>query len=517
MRRLALLCPLALLALAGSSPAATRTYSSHQLHAVIPDGGTLEQPITVPDAGPVSFVAVGVRIVHPRDSDLTISLVSPRGTHILLSAGRGGDGANFGSGPKGCSGQLTWFESTGADAADPISIGTAPFASYFQPERSLMRLYGQEARGRWTLRITDATPGATGTLLCWQLQLGRNVVEHRRASHDGVSADLSFRESDSFYREIRITIRRQDRLVLSAPLSGFVCRGCSASELDTTFGNPLKVLDLDGNGEPEVLVDVYSGGAHCCLYTLFLRFAGRTYRGTTRRWGNVGYRFAQLDHDGVPEIISADDRFAYVFTSFAGSVFPVQIWHYERGTLRDVTSNYLFAVRSDAAQIWREYLRERKAPVSDVRGLLAAWLADEVRLGRSAEGWKQLDAAYRRGELSAPRVDPLWPSGRKYLRALRAFLVENGYAASRARLGRWPGGARSTISSPRRAPSSTVSRPLRRSRRCERVRCSSMSAPRTSASGRASCPAPSTIRSRSSSGASIRRRRRDRSFRWTRA
>ena len=101
LRRLALLFPLVALALAGGARAATKTYSSHQLHTAIPDGGTLDKSISVPDAGPVSFAAVGVRIVHPRDSDLTISLLSPRGTRILLSAGRGGDGANFGSGPKG--------------------------------------------------------------------------------------------------------------------------------------------------------------------------------------------------------------------------------------------------------------------------------------------------------------------------------------------------------------------------------------------------------------------------------
>src|SRR5438128_479964 len=77
LRRLALLCPLVALALAGGVRAATKTYSSHQLHTAIPDGGTLDKSISVPDAGPVSFAAVGVRIVHPRDSDLTISLLSP--------------------------------------------------------------------------------------------------------------------------------------------------------------------------------------------------------------------------------------------------------------------------------------------------------------------------------------------------------------------------------------------------------------------------------------------------------
>ena len=57
-----------------------------------------------------------------------------------------------------------------------------------------------------------------------------------------------------------------------------------------------------------------------------------------------------------------------------------------------------------------------------------AGLADEYRLGLASEGWKQIEAVYRRGDLSAPRVDTLWPAGRKYLSALRSFLEHTGYA-----------------------------------------------------------------------------------------
>ena len=38
---------------------------------------------------------------------------------------------------------------------------------------------------------------------------------------------------------------------------------------------PLQVVDLDADGEPEVLVDAYTGGAHCCALTEILRFTGR--------------------------------------------------------------------------------------------------------------------------------------------------------------------------------------------------------------------------------------------------
>jgi subtilisin-like proprotein convertase family protein len=424
MLRLVLLAPLALLAFAGSSPAATATYTSHQLHAAIPDGGTLSRSIAVPDAGPVSFVAVGVRIVHPRDSDLTLKLASPRGTSILLSAGAGGNGANYGSGPKGCSGELTWFE---PDAFDPIANTKAPFAGEVVPEGHLEALYGQEARGRWTLQVTDSRPGAAGTLLCWQLELGRNVVSHDRVTHGAVSADLTYRESNSSYRDLRITIRRHGKVSFITPINRIACKDCSVSGISTIMGQPLRIADLDGDGEPEVLVDLYTGGAHCCWVTLFLRWDGRTYRSTPHLWGDPSYDLSDLDHDGRPELVSADDRFAYAFTYYAASALPIQIWRYDHGTLTDVTSSYPALVRKDAATLWQGYLQTRTQKGSDERGVLAAWLADEYRLGLADEGWAKVRAAYDRGELSPPRVDPLWPAGQKYLTALRIFLAKNGY------------------------------------------------------------------------------------------
>jgi subtilisin-like proprotein convertase family protein len=425
MRRLLLLLPLALLALAGAAPAATRTYTSHQLHAAIPDGGTLEQSIVVPDAGPVSFVAVGVRIVHPRDADLTLSLVSPSGTKIPLSSRRGGVGANFGTDARGCSGVLTWFES---DALDPIASAAAPFAGEFKPERPLSALDGQEARGQWRIRIADGTPGGTGTLLCWQLELSRNVVSHVRVARDSVAADLSYRETNNSFSDFRIAIRRRGIRTLTAPVSRFACRDCLVSGYDSiTSPRPLTVRDLDGDGEPEVLVDLYTGGAHCCFYTVIMRFTGRTYRGTVAFWGDPGYGLQDLDHDGRPELVSADDRFAYRFTYYAASALPVQISHYDHGVMIDVTSSYPAVVRSDAATLWSEYVKARTDKGADVRGVLAAWLADEYRLGLGDEAWGKVRAAYAHGELSAPRVDPIWPAGLKYLDALRSFLAKSGY------------------------------------------------------------------------------------------
>jgi hypothetical protein len=258
-------------------------------------------------------------------------------------------------------------------------------------------------------------------------------THHIRASADGVAADLSFVARDQFDGSLRIFVRRHGILTLAAPVARFRCRGSFACNppFYAGFAPPLHVVDLDGDGEPEVMVELYTGGAHCCFSTVFLRYDGRRYRGVMHVWGNVGYHLARLDENG-PELVSADDRFAYEFTSFAQSDFPVQIWRYHHGALTDVTGDYRYAIRNDANQLWHAYLTVRTQPDCDVRGILAAWLADEYRLGLAVEGWKQIETAYRRGDVSAPRVSPFWPAGRNYLSALRHFLVQTGYASRRS-------------------------------------------------------------------------------------
>ena len=252
---------------------------------------------------------------------------------------------------------------------------------------------------------------------------GAPPLKHARAANGGVAVDLSYRRQGDRYSDVRIAIRRHGQLALAAPLVAVGCKSCAVSGFGTINGNPLKIRDLDADGEPEVLVDLYTGGAHCCWLTVFLRFDGRTYRKTTMLWGDPSYELQDLDHDGRPELVSADDRFAYQFTYYAASALPVQIWHFDHGVLTDVTSSYPAVVRGDAATLWSAYLQARSDKEADVRGVLAAWLADEYRLGLADEGWTKIRAAYARGELSAPRVDPIWPAGQKYLSTLRSFCL----------------------------------------------------------------------------------------------
>jgi hypothetical protein len=205
------------------------------------------------------------------------------------------------------------------------------------------------------------------------------------------------------------------------------CRECEAWPLGG--GDPstpsIHALDLDGDGEPEVLLDLYSGGAHCCGYTSFYRYVGGEYVRMKHGWGNGGYRIVHPLGEGQPELRTADDRFEYAFSCFACSAAPVVIDRYSQGRLLDVTRRFPNVLRADAARIWSGYrsaVRHRYYP----SGVLPAYLADEVRLGHAAAGWRRVRAAVARRDWPS-MVDPRWKNRQRYLRTLGRFLHRTGY------------------------------------------------------------------------------------------
>jgi subtilisin family serine protease/subtilisin-like proprotein convertase family protein len=81
--------------LAARTTVAFRSDSSKSLL----DDAVTNSTIFVGRAGIIADLSVGVRIEHPRVSDLVLHLISPQGTRLMLAENRGGpDGANYGFG-----------------------------------------------------------------------------------------------------------------------------------------------------------------------------------------------------------------------------------------------------------------------------------------------------------------------------------------------------------------------------------------------------------------------------------
>ena len=164
------------------------------------------------------------------------------------------------------------------------------------------------------------------------------------------------------YKDGRVTIVRADgrRFAFSLrPLR-------PGYDVAPTFAGPdekaIHIRRLDRQGDPEVVVDLYWGGAHCCFYTVVFRYdpAAKTYVRASHLWGDTPPRLRELGPDGRLEFVSGDDRFAYAFTSFADSAFPVQVWTFADGRFVDATRSFPAQLRASA---------KRKRPSSEVVSL----------------------------------------------------------------------------------------------------------------------------------------------------
>jgi subtilisin-like proprotein convertase family protein len=426
MRRGLLLALIACLAIPGAVAGATRatpkqkTYTSGTISVPIPDAGTLEQPISVPDRGEVVSVQVFVRLEHSNPAYLTLSLVSPTGRVIRLSDRQGVAGTGYGDGTKNCAGTPTTFDDK---AYTEIASGSPPFAGHFRPDQALSGLKKMRTDGVWKLRVTAHSVGAVARLYCWGVVLNRYPETLETARSRSTLAQLSyiFRQDSYSLAYVRLTVFRAGVVRLDTLITNS-CRYCVALPSGAYSGRgSLRVRDFDRDGEPEVLVDLYTGGAHCCFYSLIYRYAGGRYVRLNHFWGDPGYRLADLNRDGKPEFWSADDRFAYAFSCFACSGLPVQIWDYKSGRMLDVTRLYPALVRADARQWWSASVYARKVH-GDYSGLLAAWLADQYLLGHGAQGWTQVRAAVARPEFKR------WWKPARYLRTLKSFLRRTGYS-----------------------------------------------------------------------------------------
>jgi hypothetical protein len=120
--------------------------------------------------------------------------------------------------------------------------------------------------------------------------------------------------------------------------------------------------DINRDGEPELIVSEWSGGAHCCYTTTIYSAGTEAARQIfSRNTGNCGPGgFEDLDGDGALEFVTCDDGWAYTYCSFADSPFPRVVYAYDiaRGEYAPATPRFTSRFRDelaaalDEAQAW---------------------------------------------------------------------------------------------------------------------------------------------------------------------
>ncbi|MEM7185030.1 MAG: proprotein convertase P-domain-containing protein, partial [Bacteroidota bacterium] len=130
-----------------------------------PNAGTVTNSvITITNDVMVNDLNVNLNIDHTWVGDLTISLIAPDNTTVVLADGVCGDCDNMVN--------VTFDD----EAADPITGATDPITGPYQPEGNLSDFDGIPTIGDWTLRIVDNANQDGGELLDWTLQLCGDIV-----------------------------------------------------------------------------------------------------------------------------------------------------------------------------------------------------------------------------------------------------------------------------------------------------------------------------------------------------
>jgi hypothetical protein len=188
---------------------------------------------------------------------------------------------------------------------------------------------------------------------------------------------------------------------------------------------PIRAIALQHFGVPDVIVGLYSGGAHCCYIDQVYRLDLSTNKfiRTEHDFGDAGARIVDLNGDKSYEFLSADSRISNAgFTDFADSPPPLQIFSFSHNAFHDITRKYPNRLRADAAK----WLRAFHTHYGNGRGLIAAWAADEDLLGHPGLVRSELAGALKAGHLRVPARFG-GPSPERFVARLQALLRRLGY------------------------------------------------------------------------------------------
>ena len=172
----------------------------------------------------------------------------------------------------------------------------------------------------------------------------------------------------------------------------------------------IKEYDLNNDGKKEILIEMYSGGAHCCTSQYLGKFINDKFVFLdTVFWGNSYFSIEDIDNDGKLEIKGANDMFAYAFTNYAETRFPLLIYSFNGNKFVNVTSDYKELIRNQLEEFRQELktyfdtgfkcmeINEDtfNTDAGAVKTMLAAIVADYYLLGEVNKGYDLVDSFYK--------------------------------------------------------------------------------------------------------------------------
>jgi hypothetical protein len=261
---------------------------------------------------------------------------------------------------------------------------------------------------------------------------GPAAADVRHASLGDVSASLSLTSHAGSYGDLRLTVTRAGTQVFDGPITtasgrpGALRRNPAVRRF---LGVQLRVLDLDGDGVGEAVVDVDEQGAYCCSHAVIVGAGDDgVYRPLELDWGSFGSAPRYLPLARGDAIVGRDARLEERFTPHALSFEPVRVWSWHGGTVQDISKGQPRFVRDDLARLLatrRALLARKDHATIDLRGLLAAIAGDRLLLGQRGRAARSLRADVAAGNVRVSSGSG--PTGAAFPSALLSLLARLGY------------------------------------------------------------------------------------------
>ena len=162
------------------APVNCSTFVSRSTPVTIPESGTpsVSAVLTINDDLPITDIDVSVDITHTFVSDLTIRLISPEGTEVILFAQGCGDRENI----------VAVFDDDGQPAT--CRVNPPALSGDVEPLQSLSAFFGESTAGQWTLLVDDSANIDGGRINDFRISVCAAGVFTPDRDADGVEDDV---------------------------------------------------------------------------------------------------------------------------------------------------------------------------------------------------------------------------------------------------------------------------------------------------------------------------------------
>ncbi|MBN1287771.1 MAG: hypothetical protein JXB47_20395 [Anaerolineae bacterium] len=175
--------------------------------------------------------------------------------------------------------------------------------------------------------------------------------------------------------------------------------------------NGLSGVDITGEGNPDVIIERFTGGAHCCFSMVVYDLGEVATKVLHTRDSECGGRFEDLDGDGVFEFLTCDDVFAYAYCPYVSSPFAKVIMQYNPDVREYIPAGAAFADRYAADIAEHTALAENTAP-----GEMGEWdetnkcsalpvVLDYLYSGQTEQAWAEFERLYLFEDAEAFRAE----------------------------------------------------------------------------------------------------------------